>query len=255
MAEDKKSFLMYCDLIHTILKMPDDKAGLLFKHILKYVNDLNPITDDLIVELTFEPIRQQLKRDLDKYNDVKIDKSNSGKIGNLKRWNKDLYDKVVSNELVIDEAMIIARGRKASHSDNVPSQTVANIAVNDNVNVTVTDIKELKEELIDFKKLLIYVNTSFGQKFKMVSDAVKRKLNARIKEGYTASDIKDCIDGLKKDEWHKSIGYKPVTLEYISRSATIDKYSTKSTIQPTEEDGNDDYYRNVMAQVNKYKEQ
>ena len=244
---------MYCDLIHTIMKMPDDKAGLLFKHILKYVNDLNPITDDLIVELTFEPIKQQLKRDLDKYNDVKIDKSNSGKLGNLKRWNKDLYDKVVSNELVIDEAMIIAHGRKASHSDNVPSQTVANIAVNDSV--TVNDSVNDKKELIDFEKLLIYVNTSFGKNFKRVNDSVKGKLNARIKEGYTASDIKDCIDGLKNDEWHKSIGYNPVTLEYISRSATIDKYSTKSTVQPTEEDGNDDYYRNVMAQVNKYKEQ
>ena len=244
---------MYCDLIHTIMKMPDDKAGLLFKHILKYVNDLNPITDDLIVELTFEPIKQQLKRDLDKYNDVKIDKSNSGKLGNLKRWNKDLYDKVVSNELVIDEAMIIAHGRKASHSDNVPSQTVANIAVNDSV--TVNDSVNDKKELIDFEKLLIYVNTSFGKNFKRVNDSVKGKLNARIKEGYTASDIKDCIDGLKNDEWHKSIGYNPVTLEYISRSATIDKYSTKSTVQPTEDDGNDDYYRNVMAQVNKYKEQ
>jgi hypothetical protein len=62
MAVDKTSFLLYCDLLHTIEKMPDEKAGQLFKHILRYVNDLNPATEDLIIQLTFEPIRQQLKR-------------------------------------------------------------------------------------------------------------------------------------------------------------------------------------------------
>ena len=67
MAENKKSFLLYCDLIHTVEKMPIEKAGELFMHILKYVNDTNPITNDLIIQLTFEPIKQALKRDLDKW--------------------------------------------------------------------------------------------------------------------------------------------------------------------------------------------
>ena len=44
MAENKKSFILYCDLIHTIEKMPNEKAGELFKHILMYVNDKNPET-------------------------------------------------------------------------------------------------------------------------------------------------------------------------------------------------------------------
>ena len=61
MAKDKKSFLLYCDIIHTVEKMPTEKAGELFKHILQYVNDQNPKTDDLIVQLVFEPIKQQLK--------------------------------------------------------------------------------------------------------------------------------------------------------------------------------------------------
>ena len=42
MAQDKKSFLLYCDLIHTIDKLPNEKAGELFKIILQYVNDKNP---------------------------------------------------------------------------------------------------------------------------------------------------------------------------------------------------------------------
>ena len=70
MAENKKSFLLYCDLIHTIEKMPKDLAGELFLHILKYVNDKNPESENLIINLTFEPIKQSLKRDLIKYENI-----------------------------------------------------------------------------------------------------------------------------------------------------------------------------------------
>lgn len=80
MAKDKKSFLLYADLIHTVDKLPNDKAGELFKHILNYVNDKDPISDDLIINISFEPIKQQLKRDLLKYDNV----CNRNKINGLK---------------------------------------------------------------------------------------------------------------------------------------------------------------------------
>lgn len=67
MAEGKKGFVLYADLIHQLEKMPNEKAGELFKTILRYVNDLNPQVDDLMVDLVFEGIKQQLKRDLVKY--------------------------------------------------------------------------------------------------------------------------------------------------------------------------------------------
>lgn len=79
--KDKKSFLLYCDLIHTIEKMPSEKAGDLFKHILRYVNDQNPETTDMIIELTFEPIKQQLKRDLVKWESFVQKQSDNGKLG------------------------------------------------------------------------------------------------------------------------------------------------------------------------------
>jgi len=67
MAENKKGFLLYCDLIHTVEKLNDEQAGKLFKHVLDYVNDLNPITEDLLTQVCFEPIKQSLKRDLKKW--------------------------------------------------------------------------------------------------------------------------------------------------------------------------------------------
>tara|TARA_R110000868_G_scaffold290022_1_gene550267 strand:- start:16110 stop:16697 length:588 start_codon:yes stop_codon:yes gene_type:complete len=85
MATDKKSFLLYCDLIHTVSKMPNEKAGELFKHILEYVNDNNPSTEDLIIQLTFEPIKQSLKRDLEKYEQIRAKNSENA----TKRWHKN----------------------------------------------------------------------------------------------------------------------------------------------------------------------
>lgn len=67
MAENKKGFLLYCDLIHTVEKLDDEQAGKLFKHVLEYVNDFNPITEDLLTQVCFEPIKQSLKRDLKKW--------------------------------------------------------------------------------------------------------------------------------------------------------------------------------------------
>ena len=79
MAKDKKSFVLYADLIHTVKKMPEDKAGKLLLTILEYVNDENPKVDDMVVDLVFEPIKQQLKRDLIKFEQKKVQWSEAGK--------------------------------------------------------------------------------------------------------------------------------------------------------------------------------
>lgn len=81
MAKDKNSFLLYCDLIHTVEKLSDQKAGKLLKHILKYVNDKNPSTNDLVLGVVFEPIKQQFKRDLIKYNNITERNRRNGQSG------------------------------------------------------------------------------------------------------------------------------------------------------------------------------
>ena len=73
MAKDKKSFILYCDQQGVFNQLPDEIAGKLIKHIFAYVNDENPICDDLLLSIAFEPIKLQLKRDLVKY-DQYIDK-------------------------------------------------------------------------------------------------------------------------------------------------------------------------------------
>jgi hypothetical protein len=140
MAAGKKSFVLYCDLIHTITKMPSDKAGDLFKHILAYVNDENPITNDLIIELTFEPIKQQLKRDLDKWeNEIKPQRSEAGRLGGLKSG-EARRSKLKQNEA----NALNLKQNKANEAVNV------NVSVNDNVRKDIS-----QTHLIDIEKIFL----------------------------------------------------------------------------------------------------
>ena len=66
MAENKKAFVLYADVLHTIKYLNDEQAGQLFKHILAYVNDENPTNENPIINIAFEPIKQQLKREIDR---------------------------------------------------------------------------------------------------------------------------------------------------------------------------------------------
>lgn len=114
MAKDKKGFILYSDQKELFEQLPDDKAGQLIKFIMSYVNDENPQTDDLIIKLAFTPIKQQLKRDLEKFEQTKANRSEAGKAGANKRWQN------IAN-------------------DSKRISSIAKIAVNDNVNVNVKD--------------------------------------------------------------------------------------------------------------------
>jgi len=152
MAEGKKSFLLYTDLIQSIAHLTNEEKGILFNHLLEYVNDMNPVLTDRLLITAWKPIELSLKRDLEKFNKALEEKSISGRLGNLKRWHKDLFDLVINQSMTLEAAELIAKGRKVSHTDEnnrTPSQEVANIAdsVNDNVSVSdsVNDILLRKE--------------------------------------------------------------------------------------------------------------
>ena len=86
MAEDKKGFILYADQKELFEQLPDDIAGKLIKHIFKYVNDENPTSEEMIINIAFTPIKQQLKRDLKKFEEKKVSRSEAGKAGAKARW-------------------------------------------------------------------------------------------------------------------------------------------------------------------------
>jgi hypothetical protein len=139
MAENKKSFILYSDLLHTIDLMPDENAGKLFKHILKYVNDLNPEADDLITKLSFEPIKQQLKRDLCKWEDKSVNRSESGRLGGLKSG-EARRSKMKQNE---------ANALNSKQNEHVS----VNVNVNDNVILEPKVLSDFEKTFEDFRSM------------------------------------------------------------------------------------------------------
>ena len=114
MAKEKNSFLLYTELIETIEEITNEQAGVLFKHILRYVNDQNPKAPDDLTRLLFIPIKQNLKRDLQKWESIRQRNSANAR----KRWN-------------------------ATASERIPKNTKN--AVNVNANVNVNEINTLDE--------------------------------------------------------------------------------------------------------------
>lgn len=84
MAEGKKSFVLYCDMKHTVELLDDALAGKLLKHLLRYVNDEDPQTNDVLLKIAFEPIKQQLKRDLKDWEEIRINRAKAGHEGGIK---------------------------------------------------------------------------------------------------------------------------------------------------------------------------
>jgi len=132
--KNKKGFILYADMLESVNFLPDEDLGKFFRAILQYQNGENPeISPNL--KMGFEFLKVQFKRDSDKWKTTQNERSESGRIGNLKRWHEDLYLQLKDQKITLEEAENIANNRKASHSD----KSIANIADNVNVNVSVID--------------------------------------------------------------------------------------------------------------------
>lgn len=90
---------------------------------------------------------------------------------------------------------------------------------------TIAPTKVEAVEPIDFEKLLSFINFSFGRKFEVINQKVRKSYNARIKEGYTKDQITDAINNCKENDYHKEKNYQYCTPEFFSRSEILDKYS------------------------------
>ena len=51
MAENKKGFVLYAEMLNVVSQLPDEMAGKLFKIILQYVNDNEVCVDDLLLKI------------------------------------------------------------------------------------------------------------------------------------------------------------------------------------------------------------
>lgn len=246
MAEEKKSFILYADLIHVVEKLDDENAGKLFKHILAYVNDLDPTPENIVIELVFEPIKQQMKRDLKKWSVKKAKQSNAGSLGNLKRWHSDLFKQVEDENITIEEALEIAKHRYPITPDSTQSHPIGSVAVNvnDNVNdnVNVNDNKKIKGVPPSFDEFISHCRIKAKElNITLDEDKASTKFNAWLENGWCDLNGKKIINWKVKitsniTYWQKmqqSNQYNPQQRE--SRTSHIHvkpKYTDKDFVDP-----------------------
>jgi len=129
MAEGKKSFIAYSDWKATFDELSDEDAGRLIKHIFAYVNDENPVTDNVLIRVAFAQFKQTLKRDLVKWNEQLQQRRDAGKRSAEKR----ALEK--SNE-----RSTVVESRQRNSTDSVS----VSVSVSDNVNDNASE-KEIKK--------------------------------------------------------------------------------------------------------------
>lgn len=205
--KNKKSVLLYCDIIHTVEKLDDKTAGLLFKHYLRYINDLNPETDNLLVEISFEPMKQNLKRDLKKW-EVRAERSRSN--GSLGGRPKKIEEPKITQQVIL-------KPRKP---------------VKDTVTVTVKDKVINKEEkfLSLFNELK---SNKYGKSnFKVLSKTDKN--NLKQLSNYTLKDFKTVISVMLGSEWAKNTGNQTPT--HVLRVENFNRYLSQGNTLAGETD-------------------
>jgi len=158
MAENKKSFIAYADWIDIFEELEDDEAGRLAKHLWRYVNDLNPSTDDRMVKVSFTTIRNTLKRDLLKYKNIIDRNRENGKKGGRPKKPSGLIGN--PNE-----------PKKAdSDNDNVSDSVNESVSVSANVNEekkNKTLLSQVDESTLDHRDKEYYqIANSFMELFK-----------------------------------------------------------------------------------------
>lgn len=179
MAENKKSFVLYTEQQETFNQLSNEQAGMLIKHIFSYVNDDNPISDNQLINLLFIPIKQQLKRDLDKWEGKLNQKSEAGLKGAISRFkgklnvSTDEEIEKIRAELEINlfedaenqyikECLkeIQHRYNKINTVDSVTTKSTVNVDVNVNEDVNENDINNKTKKILlsDLKKSDVKIN-------------------------------------------------------------------------------------------------
>ena len=148
-------------------------------------------------------------------------------------------DYFYSERVLINMEKRDAIKEKRSIAGKKSAEIRSQIATHDqqiSTHVEQTSTKEIKEKetkenknKIDYDKLLQFFNETFGKQCRVFSDATKSKYRARLNDGYTQKDIAKAMRICSVDKFHKENQYKFCTIEYFTRSKTLDQYAFNET--------------------------
>ena len=126
----KNSFILYADIISTISLLSNEEAGKLFKLILDYQNgiDLQNNSIDFSIKLVLFPIIEQFKRDKNKWESIKNERKEAGRLGGLAKQANAKFAK-----------QNLAKPSKSSKTKQSLANLAVSVSVSDSVNDSVND--------------------------------------------------------------------------------------------------------------------
>lgn len=154
-----KSFVLHTESLDSVFELSDQQAGKIFKLIINFqkTGELGKL--DQISKLVISPLLNQFKRDEEKYHNSVI----QGKLGNLKKYHKKIYQRVINNEITLEEGEKIAYPEKSIISTSLRPPITPdlsgshNISVNINNNISINDNKNINSEIQELTDGLKFV--------------------------------------------------------------------------------------------------
>ena len=202
MAENKNSFIAYIDWGSTFDELDETEAGQLIKLIFDYVRDKNPEAPNKLIKIAFDHIKQDLKRDLKKW-DAYIEKQrvNGSKGGRPKETQitqaffeepkkadnvfVNVFDNVNVNDLSIEGEISIEKCLEIALKDERWTRS------------NKTDALELKHFNYYLERLGVYNKIPID--YKSHFSRLKKKNPSLLTEVYTIEELRNLAKQLDND--------------------------------------------------------
>lgn len=100
----------------------------------------------------------------------------------------------------------------------------------EDIAIEIVELYKPKDEEVDWKKLLEFMNNKMGTKRTVFPDDAKRKILARLREGYTKEHLMTAIINVANDDYHKETKFKYATPQYFGRANTLEMHGMESNV-------------------------
>lgn len=183
MAKEQKGFVVYGDIEESLDELSDEQVAKLFRGMVNYFNTGKDPKFSGVLKLAFIPIRQQMDRDVDKYEK----KCQKNKESIQAYWDKVKSEKENTNEYERIPPNTNATNTKTNTNTNTKTETDTITTSSE------TDASSLSSFLIE------HLNKKTGSNYN-VTQSVRHQVESLLAAGYNADQMRTVIDR-KCDEW------------------------------------------------------
>jgi len=187
--QNKKSFLLHLDSLEVLEEMNGEQVKILMQALLQWQKFKTLPELDFAMKMAVMPFINQFKRDDEKWKDS----SESGRIGNLKKYQPEIYERFLKQEITLEQAEKEAKFKKPSPPiapDKKPSPPTIpdqNLSGGDRVaslSVNVSDSVSVKEP-----NIIIFPSSNIKTPLPPAEEGV-------LKQGFKGKNIIGSVDAL-----------------------------------------------------------